>query len=535
MAIWIDVTTSLNWNRPPVGIVRTELECARRALSATFPQITQLCYFDRGIGEFRKLSNRQTKKILDLISGLYEDKTSASATEPFVVSPKPQTTGRSRLWAGLRGHIRYSLDPVESGLVRGWATKVGSPKERVEITIEQDQNIIAKTTASQFREDLAQAGIGDGNSAFSIPIAELITAADPEKTQRLDLFASGNFRKQSLGSITFDKQAFRFALAASSEAGPIVTFSRDDVYLSAGLDWDNKDFNRIYDLKSKFGFKFVGFCYDLIPFFFPHLCVGDVSSFFSKYFTELSWCADGIVCISESSRKDYKNFVKYSGCPIPETKVVRLGSSIKRNGAEIVSDASPVNGLIGTKYILFVSTIERRKNHEVLYKAYVRLVERGVQDLPKLVFVGMRGWGVSDLFNDLVLDPRVKDLIVTMNNINDDELSILYENCLFTVFPSLYEGWGLPVAESLGHNKYCLASGAGSIPEIAGDLLDYLDPWDVQGWADAIQALLKQEGYLESKERAIRKRFRVDQWSVCVDGIFEFAQQSVICRDKVTA
>ncbi|MBD9491404.1 glycosyltransferase family 1 protein [Ensifer sp. ENS11] len=533
MTIWVDVTTSLNWNRPPVGIVRTELECARQALSSSFSQSTQLCYFERSIGEFRRLSEKQTKKITDLISGLYEDKTSASAVEPFVVSPAAQGKGRGRWWSGLQSPIRCSLDPVEGGLVRGWAIKGGSATEKVEIIVEQDQNVIAKTVASQFREDLAVAKIGEGRCAFSMPIEELITAADPEKTQRLDLFAqSKNFRRQSLGAITFDKQAFRFALAASSDAGPVVTFSEDDVYLTAGLDWDNKDFNRIYELKSKTGFKVVGFCYDLIPFFFPHLCVGDVSSFFSKYFTELSWCADGIVCISECSRNDFNQFIGYSGCPAPKTKVVRLGSSIKRSTGEVAQGSPHAIASLGTNYILFVSTIERRKNHEVLYRAYVRLVERGVRDLPKLVFVGMRGWGVSDLFNDISLDPRVKDHILVLNNVNDDELSVLYQNCLFTVFPSLYEGWGLPVAESLAHGKYCLASGAGSISEIAGDLLEYLDPWDAQEWADAIQALLKQDGYLKSKEHAIRERFRIDQWSVCVGGIFEFAQQAVIRRGR---
>ncbi|WP_457587930.1 glycosyltransferase family 4 protein [Ensifer canadensis] len=534
MAIWIDVTTSLNWNRPPVGIVRTELECARYALAARFSQATKLCYFDKSAGEFRELSKRQAKKINNLISGLYEVKQSSLTREAYTVSSAAQGKKGPRRWAEFASRIKYSLDSVENGLIRGWAAKAGNPRDKIEIVFTQDENIVARTMASQYRDDLARAGIGGGNCAFTMPLADLVGSADPEKTQRLDVIArSGRFGRRRLGTIAFDKGAFRF-LTESQDAGPIVTFSREDVYVSAGLDWDNKDFNRIYNLKLMREFRVVGFCYDLIPFFFPHLCVGDVSSFFSRYFTELSWCADGVVCISECSRRDYKEFVRRSGCALPETKVVRLGSAIARSSANGLT-ASPVAEVIAaSKYILFVSTIERRKNHEVLYKAYVKLVERGIADLPKLVFVGMRGWGVSDLFSDITLDPRIKDHIVVLNDIDDKELSALYENCLFTVFPSLYEGWGLPVAESLGHGKYCLASGAGSIPEIAGDLLDYLDPWDVQAWANGIEALLEKE-YLESKEHAIRERYQVDEWSACVDGIFEFADKCGVRQVRASA
>ncbi len=522
--IWIDVTTSLNWNRPPVGIVRTELECVRYALSAKTSLATSLCYFDKTAGEFRTLTTKQEKKLKSLMSGLYEGRSSAPASEAFSIVAAGQSERGSRRWRELSSRIRYSLDPVENGHVRGWAVKTTDRREKIEIVFEQGGVVVAKTMASQYREDLARAGVGGGNCAFSIPVCELLKAADPERAPHIEIVArSGRFSRRSLGKIAFDRKVFQLKLAEAQEAGPLVKFSEHDVYISAGLDWDNKDFKRIYTLKSENGFRVVGFCYDLIPFYFPHLCVGDVSSFFSRYFTELSWCADGVVCISECSRRDYAEFVRRSGCNLPETKVVRLGSTVTHSSLEVSKPRFVSEKYTGSNFILFVSTIERRKNHEILYKAYVKLVERGISNLPKLVFVGMRGWGVSDLFNDIMLDPRVKDLVVVLHDIDDSELAVLYQNCLFTVFPSLYEGWGLPVAEALGHKKYCLASGAGSIPEIAGGLLDYLDPWDVQAWADGIVALLDPE-YRETRERAIAEQYRADEWSVCVHGIFEFAK-----------
>ena len=60
----------------------------------------------------------------------------------------------------------------------------------------------------------------------------------------------------------------------------------------------------------------------------------------------------------------------------------------------------------------------------------------------------------------------------------DVELALLYRKCLLTMFPSLAEGWGLPVGESLAYGKICIASRAGAIPEVGGELVDYVDPYD---------------------------------------------------------
>jgi glycosyltransferase involved in cell wall biosynthesis len=247
-----------------------------------------------------------------------------------------------------------------------------------------------------------------------------------------------------------------------------------------------------------------------------------VASFFSKYFADLSWCADHIVCISERSRSDYLEFISRAGCKAPMTSVVRLGSRMENS-----ADTSPVSREIATlakqKYLLFVSTIERRKNHEVLYRAYTRLVDAGIANLPLLIFVGMRGWGVSDLLSDISLDPRTKPHIRILESVSDAELTILYQNAFFTLFPSLYEGWGLPVAEALALGKYCLASNQGAIPEIAGDLLDYIDPWNVSDWTAAILELIGTPSRLQAKEKEIRDRFRPDDWKTCVKQIIDAA------------
>jgi glycosyltransferase involved in cell wall biosynthesis len=96
--------------------------------------------------------------------------------------------------------------------------------------------------------------------------------------------------------------------------------------------------------------------------------------------------------------------------------------------------------------------------------------------------------------------------------VSDAELRWLYQNCRFTVYPSHYEGWGLPVAESLAHGKFCLASSASSLPEIAPGLLDLEDPIDLPAWVGRLERTLLEPGYLAERERRIGQGFHITPW-----------------------
>lgn len=298
-------------------------------------------------------------------------------------------------------------------------------------------------------------------------------------------------------------------------------FKKNDIYLSLGLDWDQKDLIYLYSLRKEFSLKVILFCYDVIPVKLPHLCVGNVSAAFRHYFSNVAWCADKILCISECSRKDLSELLIEMGTPTPELNVIQLGCDLpdlknnENEAAELPAD------LKNSEYILFVSTIERRKNHETLYKAYVNLIEEKCENLPMLVFVGMPGWGVNDFLQDISLDPRVKEKIKIYNNIEDSMLSLLYRNCLFSVYPSLYEGWGLPVSESLAYGKFCLASDAASIPEAGGDFIEYISPWDVIGWAEALKKYIYTKELLADKEKNIKHFYKVNSWYSSAETIFE--------------
>ncbi|MCR9138517.1 MAG: glycosyltransferase family 4 protein [Alphaproteobacteria bacterium] len=300
-------------------------------------------------------------------------------------------------------------------------------------------------------------------------------------------------------------------------------FRQGDTYLSIGLDWDDKCQGRIDALKSQYGLHIARMCYDLIPIKFPHLAhPSAVRAMSEGYLEKLCISADVVFCISNRTRSDLAAHLESNGVAMPRLEVVELGGELisKRNG-------SLPEALLDATFILYVSTIERRKNHAVIIKAYRDLIDRNLSAaLPQLVFVGMRGWGVSDLMHDIGNDPQMAERVLFLSDLEDDALAALYNACLFTVFPSHYEGWGLGISESLAHGKFCIASNAGALTEAGKDLVDYVDPLDWQQWSNLLLHHIQDRNGLEQRQRDISARYRPMPWSECARQIFSLTDDA---------
>ena len=459
--IWLDITTIFGWHRPAVGIVRVESECATYALKQS-TTTHRFCRFDTVERRYLEVTAEEVYNILERIQSYKTTGNVLNDTTIIVKTPIEQ-------WAKSGIHKIIGVMPTK------WRGKVFS-------FIAARKNSFHAAVRS-YRE--ARLAVNE----FARPSNQSIQYFPTKKNE--------NFKTY------------------------VVPFGKNDVYVSVGLDWDQKDLGYLYAQKKLVDFKVLLFCYDIIPVKFPHLCVGDVAAKFAKYFSDVAWSADRILCISECSRRDLDKLLRDLGAPVPDMGIIKLGCDL---GAPEVTDvATSISNILEQKYILYVSTIERRKNHETLYRAYTRLIDAGKSSLPLLVFVGMPGWGVNDLINDLKLDPRIQPYIRILNHVSDGDLVRLYKNALFTVYPSLYEGWGLPVAESLAHGKYCLASNAASIPEVGGDLIEYIDPWNVPEWASRLEWYIDNPNHVENKEAEIRSKYQPTRWDETGANIFAIA------------
>ncbi len=146
----------------------------------------------------------------------------------------------------------------------------------------------------------------------------------------------------------------------------------------------------------------------------------------------------------------------------------------------------------GNPYILYAGTIEPRKNLNRLLEAFTIFKERSVSD-HKLVIAGGKGWKSKSFYEALSGHPFKADIVLT-GYIERDTLASLYSQAEAFVFPSLYEGFGLPVVEAMSCGTPCLLSNISSLPEVGGEGAIYFDPADPNEMADAMYRIVHEEG-----------------------------------------
>jgi hypothetical protein len=251
---------------------------------------------------------------------------------------------------------------------------------------------------------------------------------------------------------------------------PSISLKRGDI-LFVLADWHGGDPSFIKYLQDmhELGVSLVQMVYDMLPIVTPQYS-GHSTEMLKNYSTKIYPICDLIFSISEHTKKDITKWLTVNKLYVPPIVVVRLGDDFSR-----IESKKPSSSAIPDTFVLCVGTIEARKNHVLLYYAYKLAFQKNL-DLPPLVIVGRVGWLAEDICKIMQLDPEVKDKFIFLHSADDNELAWLYENCQFSVYPSFYEGWGLPIAESIAHKKPVVASNTSSMPEIAGDLIDYFNP-----------------------------------------------------------
>lgn len=256
---------------------------------------------------------------------------------------------------------------------------------------------------------------------------------------------------------------------------------------------------------------YVGFVYDLLPVLFPEWWTPVQQRRYRAWFEWSGRNASLLLCCSESTRRDATAFFAAAGIGTGPVETLLLGDELPRAlAAQRPTAEAPA---AERPFVLYVSTLEVRKNHRLLFQVWRRLIEKhGPERIPDLVFVGRRGWLIDDFVTELEQSRCLDGKIVWKRGVDDAELAQLYASCLFTVYPSLYEGWGLPVAEGMAFGRWCVASDTSSLPEVGGDLAGYFDPFDVPGATAAIERPILDAGFLAEKTRAVRERFAARSW-----------------------
>lgn len=233
-----------------------------------------------------------------------------------------------------------------------------------------------------------------------------------------------------------------------------------------------------------------------------------------------------IVAISECTKDD---LVKHCGISPDRIKVIYPGCDHRLFRVLAEDDVPAVLRTYGlTKgYILFVSTIEPRKNVERLVEAFEMLARLG-RPSEQLVLIGAKGWLSAKIYRRIENSP-LRDQITWLGQMPEGDLPYLYNGAGLLAYPSIYEGFGLPVVEAMACGVPVVATNTSSVPEIVGDTGLLVSPYDVEGLAEAMRRLLVDHDLRhEMTEQAIA-RAQFFSWEKTAREMLETYQQVIGC------
>jgi len=306
-----------------------------------------------------------------------------------------------------------------------------------------------------------------------------------------------------------------------------------DVLLVLGSTWFHPTYDELLArARERHGLRVALLVYDLIPVLRPEWCDENLVRRFSRWAASVLPSTDQLLTISQATSRDLVGHAARSGLRLRgEPAAIPMGTGFSQlhgadgageNGGERRAEA-PARLLPSPgSYVLVVSTVEARKNHMLLFRVWRRLLEEMPREqVPTLVFAGKVGWLVADLMQQLRNANFLDGHVVLVENLEDAELAGLYEGCLFTAFPSFYEGWGLPVTESLGFGRPAIVSNASSIPEAGGSLAEYFDPEDGNEAYRVIRAAIEDRQGLAEWTARVRHEFRRVEWTESARAMME--------------
>jgi glycosyltransferase involved in cell wall biosynthesis len=294
-----------------------------------------------------------------------------------------------------------------------------------------------------------------------------------------------------------------------------------DILLIPGAPWSKPGYGAwLAEVRARYRLEPALLLYDLIPLRRPEWCAADLVEKFGYWLRSTLPQCPRLMAISKATAADVEAYAREAGLSL-QAPVMPVPIGTDFGPPTQAGAGEPPRGLPAPgSYVLFVSTMEARKNHAMLFKVWRRLVsELPSYQVPTLVFAGRVGWLVSDLIQQLENTDWLNGKIRLIRDPTDAELTALYEGCLFTVFPSLFEGWGLPVSESLGRGQPCLISNRTSLPESGGALARYFDPEDLDDAYRAVRAVIDDPAGLEDWRAKVRRDYRHTKWEDTADAI----------------
>ncbi|MET4575240.1 glycosyltransferase family 4 protein [Ottowia thiooxydans] len=250
------------------------------------------------------------------------------------------------------------------------------------------------------------------------------------------------------------------------------------------------------------------------PEFHPEARVNYMNAMFPKTLRTVSH----MITVSHSVRQQV---IEDLGWPEDRVTAIGLGTDpcFMPRGTDVLSPRLAAYGLRAGGYSLFVGTIEGRKNVDRLLSAYEALPVAMREEWP-LVLVGDTGWR-SDQTHERIRRAEAAGWLRYLKFLPQGDLPYIYAGTRLFIYPSIYEGFGLPIAEAMSSGVPVITSKVSSMPEVAGGAARLIDPLDVDELHQAILESLQDEDWRHQAIAAGLERARDFSWDTCADRTVE--------------
>lgn len=308
------------------------------------------------------------------------------------------------------------------------------------------------------------------------------------------------------------------------------------------------------------GGRHVPVLHDCGPLVLPEFAGPGLRAEFGRWFSTLPVLADGVIAVSHATAAEYRRLMArhLPDWPAPPVMVVtpdgrpgvvkgpageeaeepQAAAPVRRMGALSMLLPSPPAPLAvphpgpahpelpDEPYVLLVSSLEPRKNHLLALEAWGRLIERrGAAGTPRLVFAGRRAPGDAPVFAALAADPRLAARVTLLHELDDRALARLYRGCLFTLYPSRHEGWGLPVSESLFHHRVPVVSEIPALMESGRNGAVFFTPNMAEDLATAAEGLIADPARLAAAAARIPRHGGLRPWAEVAEDLLAAARR----------
>ncbi|GBQ20228.1 glycosyltransferase [Acetobacter estunensis NRIC 0472] len=281
-----------------------------------------------------------------------------------------------------------------------------------------------------------------------------------------------------------------------------------DILLALGAPWSHTAYGTLLERARDQGMRTGLLVHDLVPLIAPEWCRPGLPRVFRRWCESTLPAIDRLFAVSHSTRDDIARLF-----PGKAASVIRMGTGFSTPRSITGHTDLPLS--LRAPFVLVVGTIEVRKNHALLFRLWRKLLaDHPRATIPRLVMAGSPGWLASDLMQQIRNCNFLNGHIALVHAPSDALLEALYRHALFTLVPSLHEGWGLPVTESLAHGTPCLIANRGALPEAGGRLTPLFDPDNLHDVQACVERVIHAPAELARLRSRIATTFQPTPWSV---------------------